>query len=166
MLLPSYGLAAKASGTFMATQVCDLYQSKRNRTNPGNLKSAVDSRYTIREAILAGENPEWLRVVTEAEVGDKLRWIEAVCGTTEDFSVVTGDSDGTSEDNAVACRTPNAYDSHVLAISWQPAFCEMHNKTECQSLESNRYDALHFTLPHRSSPGGARKPTTLLAMVV
>lgn len=146
LLLPSSVLADKASGTFIATQACDLYQSKRNRTNPGNLKATVGSRYPIREALLAGANPEWLRVLTEAEVGEKLRWIEASCGNSEDFSVVAGDGGGTSEDNPVACRTPNAYDSHVLAISWQPAFCEMHHKTECQSLDSNRYDASHFTL--------------------
>ncbi|MBO0902122.1 ribonuclease [Jiella sp. MQZ13P-4] len=35
----------------------------------------------------------------------------------------------------------------VLAISWQPAFCETHaNKAECRSQTATRFDADHFTL--------------------
>lgn len=35
----------------------------------------------------------------------------------------------------------------ILAISWQPAFCETHSrKKECRSQTSSRYDASHFAL--------------------
>jgi len=37
--------------------------------------------------------------------------------------------------------------SLVLAISWQPGFCEGHEKkSECQSQRPDRYDATHFSL--------------------
>jgi len=35
----------------------------------------------------------------------------------------------------------------ILAVSWQPAFCETRpNKPECKSQTGERYDASHFTL--------------------
>jgi ribonuclease T2 len=36
---------------------------------------------------------------------------------------------------------------YVLAISWQPAFCETaENRPECRSQTADRFDASHFTL--------------------
>ncbi len=41
----------------------------------------------------------------------------------------------------------------ILAISWQPAFCEFrHDRPECASQTSTRYDATHFSL-HGLWPG-------------
>ncbi len=38
-------------------------------------------------------------------------------------------------------------DSYVLALSWQPAFCERKpNKPECRSQHERRYDANNFSL--------------------
>ena len=36
---------------------------------------------------------------------------------------------------------------HVLAFSWQPAFCETSpRKPECRTQNANRFDAVHFSL--------------------
>lgn len=36
---------------------------------------------------------------------------------------------------------------YILAISWQPAFCELRpRKKECRTQTKNRYDASHFSL--------------------
>ena len=41
----------------------------------------------------------------------------------------------------------------LLAVSWQPAFCEQRpKKPECASQTANRYDATHFSL-HGLWPG-------------
>lgn len=50
--------------------------------------------------------------------------------------------------------------SHVLALSWQPAFCETApRKPECRSQEAGRFDARNFTLhglwPQKSGAGGS-----------
>lgn len=38
-------------------------------------------------------------------------------------------------------------DEHVLAVSWQPAFCETNErKPECASINEERFDATNFTL--------------------
>ena len=35
----------------------------------------------------------------------------------------------------------------MLAVTWQPAFCQLHaRKPECGSQTSDRFDATHFTL--------------------
>jgi len=39
------------------------------------------------------------------------------------------------------------FDYYVLALSWQPAFCEFHSdKPECRSQTESRYDATHLVL--------------------
>lgn len=42
---------------------------------------------------------------------------------------------------------PGKFDYYVLALSWQPAFCETRpNKTECVSQDKNGFDAKNFVL--------------------
>ena len=44
-------------------------------------------------------------------------------------------------------KQPPGPGSYVLAISWQPAFCEGNpRKPECRSQTGARFDATHFTL--------------------
>jgi ribonuclease T2 len=44
-------------------------------------------------------------------------------------------------------RDPGRFDHYVLALSWQPAFCEFHATTpECRSQNESRYDATHLVL--------------------
>lgn len=44
-------------------------------------------------------------------------------------------------------RTPGRFDYYVLALSWQPAFCEFNSTTpECRSQNDSRYDATHLVL--------------------
>lgn len=48
--------------------------------------------------------------------------------------------------DATKSTAPRKADA-ILAISWQPAFCETHSrKKECRSQTSSRYDASHFAL--------------------
>lgn len=161
-VLPGRALVAteKASGTFVASQECELYQSKRKKTNPGELTSEPGRSYPIREAIVGGNTVEWLRV----ETGDSqmsLRWVEASCGTSDDFSLGRGDT-GVAGGGSSDCQTPGIYDAHVLAISWQPAFCEQkRDKAECVAINSqdgedlfaSSHFALHGLWPNRDECG-------------
>jgi ribonuclease T2 len=39
------------------------------------------------------------------------------------------------------------FDYYILALSWQPAFCELRSQnSECQSQHKERFDAFHFVL--------------------
>lgn len=57
----------------------------------------------------------------------------------------------------VGLWTPaQARDAAVLAVTWQPAFCETKpRKPECRKLDARRYDADHFAL-HGLWPQGRR----------
>ncbi len=66
-------------------------------------------------------------------VGD--RWVPVACGR-----VVAGEG-GSGGSDPVGSR------EYVLAVSWQPAFCESHgDKPECATQTADRFDATHFTL--------------------
>ena len=76
------------------------------------------THYQIRLAVPAGD-----------------RWVPVDCGRTEVTCQGTGCDGG---------GNPREY---VLAVSWQPAFCEGHAaKPECASQTSDRFDASHLTL--------------------
>lgn len=48
---------------------------------------------------------------------------------------------------AEAQNKPRGKTTSILAVSWQPAFCETRpGKPECKSQTAERYDASHFTL--------------------
>jgi len=146
--------AIPASGSFTATQSCDAYVSKNKRTNPGDVLLVVNKKYDILE-VNKPNNPSWYRVhVTHAS--PKQRWVAKHCGTV---NLLTGGDGGSDNGNHVnACNTPGLGDSHVLALSWQPAFCETHrDKPECRVDNKKSYQAQNFTLhglwPNKKSCG-------------
>lgn len=170
--------AEPASGTFVAEKSCDLFSSFRKSRNPDGLKTTPATRYSVRE-INAPDNYEWLRVeVPGAEPA--LRWVARDCGTAS----LTGASQapavsaapgknlpspprpapGPAEPRATGggqCSTPNQHDSYVLAMTWQPGFCEHFaykgRKPECDALNSGRIKVSNLTLhglwPNRQACG-------------
>ena len=51
------------------------------------------------------------------------------------------------KEETVGLHEPIGYKSYILALSWQPAFCEgKPNKPECRSQHKRRYDANNFSL--------------------
>ena len=83
--LPDNGLAA-ATGQFNAIQRCEMYQSKRSRTNPGGLETTPGAAYPVREVVTAQGEPEWLRLDSGEPVQVPLRWVEARCGKVSDLA--------------------------------------------------------------------------------
>ena len=51
------------------------------------------------------------------------------------------------KDDEVGMSQKGESDSYILALSWQPAFCELKpNKPECRSQHERRHDANNFSL--------------------
>jgi ribonuclease T2 len=50
--------------------------------------------------------------------------------------------------NDRSCSRAGKFDSHVLALTWQPAFCETNKRRakECTTLKRSHYTARHFAL--------------------
>jgi ribonuclease T2 len=136
------------TGTFEATQTCPAYASKKYKTNPGGLTVHPTHRYKIKE--INKIPPDWLRI--DLGNGQKpLRWVSASCGVAE-----------YTERNSTQCDSrAGMADSHVLALSSQPGFCETYGynagKPECKKLSKNSYQANHLTLhglwPNQDSCG-------------
>ncbi|WP_455222678.1 ribonuclease T2 family protein [Kaarinaea lacus] len=146
------------SGTITATQTCEAYVSKNKRTNPDHTKLIVNKKYSIFEANKA-DSPDWFRVRIDSATPQE-RWVAKYCGTV-DVQMGGGGGgggNGGSGGGGNACHTPGLQDSYVLALSWQPAFCETHrDKPECRIDNKKSYQARNFTLhglwPNKASCG-------------
>jgi ribonuclease T2 len=165
----------KMSGQFTAGEACPAFQSIKKRTNPGDVAVRAGSSYQ-----LLGKNKEqathyWIEVPGAKPLQ---RWVAISCGQTDQAQITAP-----APSSGAAVETPNgtvkpksqpkgAKDGvpfYVLALSWQPAFCESKpNKVECQTQTPQRYDASHFTLhglwpqPRRNVFCGVDQATTAL----
>ena len=120
--------SVKLNDQFKATQGCEAFQSLRKQTNPGNIRLTPDTIYPVTAK--NKEDATYYHLKIDG-VEPSLRWVSVNCGE------LLGSTDG---------RTPSN-PSTLLAISWQPAFCETHqNKIECQAQTENSFDADNFTL--------------------
>ncbi|SFR99747.1 ribonuclease T2 [Mitsuaria sp. PDC51] len=164
--LPS-AWAAPASGTFTASRACEAFQSFRKSTNPDGAKLSPGTGYTILETHDAG----WTRVQVPGARPPE-RWVQNDCGSAVGGSEVSGPAKSgraPAEGNGPSmsgrggmCSTANEYDSFVLAMSWQPGFCEWtaggkRGKPECEAMESGKLKVSNLTLhglwPNRQQCG-------------
>ena len=115
-------------GFFIAHEACPALQSIKNETNPGNVRTEPGKSYTI----LAQNKSAASHYLIEVGGADpSRRWVAIRCGEH-----VVSDGGGSGDGAA-----------YVLAVSWQPAFCEAkRDKPECQTESPDRFDATHFTL--------------------
>jgi ribonuclease T2 len=120
---------------FQATKVCPAYLSKNQRTNPHNLMTKPNTRYSVRE--INKPVPNWLRIEMAGQ--HTLRWVSVECGVIQKNSLA-----------GTACNHTGIADSYVLALSSQPGFCESYGyeagRSECGHLSKDSYQAHHLTL--------------------
>lgn len=124
-------------GCFVATAVCPAVPSIRTASNPGGIVTEVDRAYELLGANRADEPSHFQIRITAANPRD--RWVEIGCG-----------------DAVAACDLPDApprppeastSSGYVLAVSWQPAFCQINRtKSECRTQTKQRFDSAHFAL--------------------
>jgi len=140
ILLPNPALAfVSYQGQFTATSACEAVSSIRTGTNPDNVTLTPGQVYQI-----VGKNKDNAShyLVEIANVSPSQRWVPINCvGSVESVAQA---NDTPSPIFAV----PTA-DDYLLALSWQPAFCEGRpDKTECQILaaDPDRFEAKNFVL--------------------
>lgn len=115
---------------FKATETCEALQSIRRGTNPGDVRLNPGQVYPVTAKNKAQETHYYLRI---DGANPRARWVSISCGELLGTPPV-GDIDNQNPPN-------------VLAISWQPAFCEnFQDKDECESQTTERFDATNFTL--------------------
>jgi len=136
--LPSFA-STPVTGHILMTKSCPAYLSQSKKTNPEHLKTQVEKIYTIRE-VNDLNNPTWLRLWMPNSPKHPQRWVSADCGVS-DYEA----------SGAQSCQlSPGMADSYVLALSWQPGFCQTYGydagKPECLHLSSQSYQASHLVL--------------------
>lgn len=137
--------ADRVTGVFSAQQSCPAYVSKNKSTNPDNAQILAGNQYNIIE-VIAPNHPDWYRIILPT-ANPKERWISAACGQAQVTGGGTGGSGNNGGGGNNSCNVAGQEDSYVLALSWQPAFCETKpQKPECKITDPNVYQAKHFTL--------------------
>ena len=156
LALPAPALAeVKLEGYFIARTKCPAFQSVRKQSNLGDVYTQAGRVYELR-----GKNKEpgsHYKIRIDGQPPD--RWVAMNCGE----HVVPMGADGQRGSASRSDATSNCGGSGracfqemsvVLAVSWQPAFCERHpSKRECKTQAPDRFDANHFAL-HGLWPDG------------
>lgn len=146
-----------ASGSFTATRSCEAFSSFAKRANPGDVKVAAGTAYTVRE--INKTDYDWLRIEVPG-AQPQLRWVQRECGMPE-LEEGKRAARQAAEAAGPVCSMPNQQDSYVLAITWQPGFCEhaKYNgkKPECDAMNSGALEAktlsLHGLWPNKQECG-------------
>ena len=123
----------RLEGWFIALQSFEAYQSKNKLTNPGEVRLTQRVAYDM----IARNKPdgEWYQVhIPGAPVTDR-RWVFTQCGVHVTAVSPTEDPGGGEDDGPFTPETGAEATDLLLALSWQPAFCEKKpSKTECRQL--------------------------------
>ena len=131
-------------GYFIARAVCPAFQSFRRQTNPGNVTTETNRAYTL----IGKNNHAASHYLIEMDVEPSRRWVAVSCGehVVPVDKIVMPIPDPEPGDPGVPSPV-NPAQRYVLAVSWQPAFCETKpSKPECVSQTADRFDASHFAL--------------------
>lgn len=157
-------------GSFRASRSCEALLSIRKDTNPGHVITGPGLSYPLLAANQK-KNPTHYRIVVSG-ANPPERWVEAACGKAVKTSQADAEAP-TSQASAGAPEKPASSGrqverSYVLALSWQPAFCETNQKKpECRSQRGTRHDAnylsLHGLWPQPSSRAYCDLPAAVRA---
>ncbi len=141
-LLAAPALAqTKLSGTFTATKACPALQSIKKATNPGNVSVASGTGYKLLGGNKTPPTYYWI-VVPNAQ--PDYRWVATDCGTIDAAAEAQEQAQAAPAENPSGKSGGTQY---VLALSWEPAFCEgLPDKAECKAETAQSYEATHLSL--------------------
>jgi ribonuclease T2 len=145
-------------GYFIANQACDATTSIKKATNPGNVKLLPDMAYKV-----IGKNQEEAShyLIRLKDVSPSDRWIPVQCGklltecngsavppASPAFPTLPANPSQTECQNPCPNQSQNqSQKDYLLALSWQPAFCQTHQqKTECRDENETQLSARNFSL--------------------
>ena len=211
--------AVAEQAQFVASESCELYQSRRKLTNPQSLTTQSNAEYTVADKATDADGVAWFYVNVKQGKSQK-RWVKAACGSlagepiaksTKEKSpeaaqknqgqslsslaraLLGGAELGGAESSAKAstgvsasakesvrsgqepavkaaayapvrgvtgsCSTAGAFDSNLLALSWQATYCETRGHIkECKlakraAQKQQQQFSLHGLWPNKRSCG-------------
>ena len=110
----------RLDGYFIAFEECEAFQSKNKETNPGDVLTEPFRAYEMIALNAPGGDFFQVRVPGAPVTED--RWVHVGCG----LHVVTAGTRRRRRRRTIrwSRRPARRSAEHVLALSWQPAFCE------------------------------------------
>jgi ribonuclease T2 len=121
-------------GYFISRKECPAFQSFKKQTNPGEIVTRKDMAYDLFGKNDAAASHYLIGVPGADPIR---RWVAVECG--QHVQLVEGEN----PTNPPGGDQPR----YVLAMSWQPAFCEgKPEKAECATMTAGRFDASHLAL--------------------
>ena len=137
-------------GYFIAGETCEAYQSIKKATNPGRVRLVKDMKY---ELVAKNKDTATHYLINIPDAKPKERWVSTFCGEVFTNDAPRASTKAPASPALTSPRTPRP--DYLLAISWQPAFCQTHQKkAECRTQDKERYDADHFSLHGLWPPAG------------
>ena len=118
--LPAFAFE-KLDGYFIALKACEAYQSKNKLTNPGDVETEAMRAYEIKGINKVGGDFFQMRVPGAPVTMD--RWVHVDCGLHV-VSANTPVDPGPGGPGDINPPPGDESQHHLLALSWQPAFCE------------------------------------------
>lgn len=116
-------------GYFLASQQCEAFKSKNSMSNPGNILVEPPTAYKMLG--LNKPNGDYYQIKIPDAPVTEARWVAVVCGEhVAEIDITDPDPDPDPQG-----PSGNESSDNLLALSWQPAFCELKpRKSECQAL--------------------------------
>ena len=119
-------------GWFIAEKACEAFQSKNKGTNPGEVMTEPLRAYAM--IALNAPGGDFFQVKVPGAPVTEDRWVHVSCGL---HVVEAGTPTAPLPDEPVEPAPGEESVSNLLALSWQPAFCELKpGKTECEQLNA------------------------------
>lgn len=126
------------SGCVVAERTCEAPIATRRADNPGDVRLEIGRAYRLLGANRA--EASHLQIVVPGARPEQ-RWIEVDCGRATNSCEPGGGQPAPQQPGE------RSHPENVLAVSWQPAFCELQRrKPECLAQSPRGFDATSFTL--------------------
>ncbi len=127
----------KLDGSFVALNDCPAVQSIKKGTNAGDVSIASGQNYALKGKNRVDASHYLIEVPGAVPLQ---RWVEVTCGRIE------GEAGRLNQDKPIIAAAQEG-PFYILALSWQPAFCEAHaDKKECKFASADDYEAKNFAL--------------------
>jgi ribonuclease T2 len=134
----------KMTGSFVADAACPATQAIKSGKNPGNISTDAGQSY---ELLAGNKDAPTYYLIRVPGADPERRWVKVGCGHVSGGSASTMPAAPVPAEGDKSAAPGSGKPEYVLALSWQPAFCETRpGKTECKAQTAVGFDATHFTL--------------------
>lgn len=142
LILPLLAMSKKAENYQEAKKACFAYNNMKHTTNTNDIKLETGKKYRI----LNQQKGQILTLIKGERIAQ--RWVDEACFGTQSLKENKRASTlSKKESNNEKSTSKSTSKQNLLAISWQNAFCQTHQrKKECRGMSAKDFGASNFVL--------------------